>query len=120
MVELATGENAMSRLFLVTALWLCATCAQAQMLGFGAQGAAQQREIEAKFDATLNPDELRAWLKQLSSAPNHVGAPHNKANAEFIRDQLKSFGWDARIESFEVLYPTLKQHRLEMVAPKSF
>jgi len=90
------------------------------MLGFTVQRAAEQRALEQRFDADLNAAELREWLKRLSSAPNHVGSPHNKANAEFIRDQLKSWGWDAQLESFEVLYPTLKSQRLEMIGPKKF
>ena len=92
----------------------------ASMLGFTVERAMAQRQLEQRFDAQLNANEMRDWLKRLSSAPNHVGSAHNKANAEFIRDQLKSFGWDAQIESFDVLYPTLKSHRLELVGPKKF
>ena len=90
------------------------------LLGFSAERAAAQRQLERRFDAQLDAGEMRAWLKRLSSAPNHVGAPHNKANAEFIRDQLRTWGWDAQLEAFDVLYPTLKSHRLEMIAPQKF
>jgi N-acetylated-alpha-linked acidic dipeptidase len=90
------------------------------ILGFTANRAAEQRQLEQSFDAQLNAAEMRDWLKRLSSAPNNVGSPHDKANAEFIRDQLKSFGWDVQIEAFEVLYPTLKSHRLELLGPKKF
>ena len=53
--------------------------------------------------------DLRGWLKTLSSEPNQLGSP-DKANAEAVRDLFKQWGWDAQIETFEVLYPTLKQH----------
>ena len=66
------------------------------------------------------PADLRAWLKNLSSEANQVGAPHDRANAEFVRDLLRKWGWDAQIETFEVLYPTLKQHTLELIAPTHF
>jgi N-acetylated-alpha-linked acidic dipeptidase len=88
--------------------------------GFRPDEIAAQQALEQGFDAQLKPSELRDWLKTLSSEPNHVGSPHDKANAEMVRDLFKQWGWDARIETFEVLYPTLKQHTLEMVGPTKF
>ena len=90
------------------------------LFGFTAQEGAAQRSLEQRFDADLNPAELREWLKNLASAPNHVGSPHDRANAEFVRDLFRQWGWQAQIEVFEVLYPTLKEHSLELVAPTRF
>ena len=88
--------------------------------GFSSADGARELALERRFDAQLDPAQLRAWLKTLSSEANHVGSPHDKANAEFVRDLFKSWGWDARIEQFQVLYPTLRQHTLELVAPTRF
>jgi len=107
---------------------LCATAAAPgaaapgapAMFGFSADESARERGLEQRFDASLNTADLRAWLKTLSSAANHVGSPHDKANAEYVRDLFRQWGWDARIEKFEVLYPTLKEHTLEMLAPTRF
>jgi N-acetylated-alpha-linked acidic dipeptidase len=90
------------------------------MTGFTATGAATQAALEQRFDAQLDANQLRDWLKRMSSEANHVGAPHNKQNAEFVRDQMRAWGWSAEIEQFDVLYPTLKRHTLEMVAPTRF
>jgi N-acetylated-alpha-linked acidic dipeptidase len=76
--------------------------------------------LEARFDAVIHPDDLRDWMKRLASEPNHVGSPHDKANAEWILAQFKSWGWDAHIESFDVLYPTPVSETLELTAPKHF
>jgi N-acetylated-alpha-linked acidic dipeptidase len=92
----------------------------APLFGFTAQEGAAQRSLEQRFDANLNPAELREWLKNLAAAPNQVGSPHDRANAEFVRDLFKRWGWQAQIEVFEVLYPTLKEHSLELVAPTQF
>ncbi|HWK35475.1 transferrin receptor-like dimerization domain-containing protein [Sphingomonas sp.] len=73
------------------------------------------KAIEKSFDAQINNADLVAWLKEMSSAPNHVGAPHNKANAEMQLALFKQWGWDARIETFDVLYPTPISTRLEIV-----
>ncbi len=90
------------------------------IFGFRPDEIAAQQALEQRFDAQLQPSELRDWLKTLSSEPNHVGSPHDEANAEMVRDLFQQWGWDAHIETFEVLYPTLKQHTLEMVGPTRF
>jgi N-acetylated-alpha-linked acidic dipeptidase len=73
------------------------------------------KALEAKFDAQIDPAEMGGWLKRLASEPNHVGSAHDKANAEWIAAQLKSWGWDSRIETFDVLYPTPISEALELV-----
>jgi N-acetylated-alpha-linked acidic dipeptidase len=90
------------------------------MLGFTSDGAAQEQSLEQRFDAQLDPAELREWLQQMSSGPNQVGSPHDKANAEFMLAKFKSWGWDAHIETFDVLYPTPKEEKLELVAPDTY
>ena len=42
----------------------------------------------------------------MSSKANNVGTPHDKANADWMLSRFKEWGWDARIETFYVLYPT--------------
>ncbi len=90
------------------------------MLGFSPAGASTQRGLEQRFDAQLDPADLRSWLKQMSSAPNQVGAPHDKANAEFMLAKFREWGWDAHIETFSVLYPTPKKVALELLGPKPY
>ena len=97
-----------------------ATPGASVMFGFTADEAATEQGLEQRFDADINAGEMRGWLKTLSSEPNNVGSPHDKANAEAVRDLFKQWGWDAQIETFEVLYPTLKQHTLELVGPTKF
>jgi N-acetylated-alpha-linked acidic dipeptidase len=100
--------------------WAAATTSPSPLFGFTAEESSAQRSIEQRFDADLKAEDLSAWLKNLSSEANQIGAPHNKANAEFVRDLLKQWGWDAQIEEFYPLYPTLKHHTLELVAPTKF
>ncbi len=102
---------------LAPATALAAAAGESAAFGFSAGQFARQQALEQRFDGELNPADLRAWLQRLSSAANHVGSPHDKANAEFVRDLFKQWGWDAHIEVFEVLYPTLRAHSLELVAP---
>ncbi len=90
------------------------------LFGFTAAKSRDQQALERRFDAVLNPADLRSWLEKQTAEANNVGSPHDKANAEFVRDQFKQWGWDAKIEVFLALYPTLKQHALELVAPTKF
>jgi N-acetylated-alpha-linked acidic dipeptidase len=92
----------------------------APMLGFTPAHAAEHRALEQRFDAALSATDQREWLKLMSSEPNHVGSPHDKANAEWMLARFKEWGWDARIETFSVLYPTPKTESLELVAPEHF
>lgn len=94
--------------------------AAAGMLGFSTQRAGQQRALEQRFDALLDPNDQRDWLKQLAAEPNHVGSPHDKANAEFMLARYLEWGWDARIERFDVLYPTPKKISLALLAPVNY
>ncbi len=91
-----------------------------KLFGFSAADSVAELAVEQRFDAALDRADLDSWLKTLTAEPNHVGSPHDKANAELVRDQFQQWGWDAKIEIFYPLYPTLKQHTLEMVAPMKF
>jgi N-acetylated-alpha-linked acidic dipeptidase len=79
-----------------------------------------EAELERNFDAQINPLELRGWMKLLASEPNHVGSPHNQANANQILTWFKEWGWDAHLERFWVLYPTPISEAFELTGPKPF
>jgi N-acetylated-alpha-linked acidic dipeptidase len=90
------------------------------LFGFSAATATTEQDLERRFDAQLDPAELRSWLKQMSSQPNQVGSPHDRANAEFMLAKFREWGWDAHIETFDVLYPTPKKVALELLGPKPY
>jgi N-acetylated-alpha-linked acidic dipeptidase len=90
------------------------------LLGFRTIASADELQREKAFDAAIDPADLRSWMEQMSSEPNQVGSPHDKANAEFMLAKFKEWGWEARIETFEVLYPTPKSMAVELVAPSAF
>ena len=113
------GQTIMRRIALIAATGvLCAgavLAARAAELPVSDQGA-----LEKAFDASIHSSELRDWMKTLASEPNHVGSPHDKANAEWILAQFRKWGWDAHIETFEVLYPTPIHELLELLGVTKF
>ncbi len=83
-----------------------------------AQPSGPAQALEQRFDALISSADQLTWLQQMSSAPNHVGSPHDKANADFELAMFKQWGWDAHIERFDVLYPTPISTTVELVTPQ--
>src|SRR2546421_1190237 len=88
--------------------------------GFTSEAAKAEREWETKFRGIPSPDSLREYMRRLSARPHHVGSPYDRDNAEWILTKFKSFGLDAQIETFDVLFPTPKERVVELVAPTTF
>ncbi len=91
------------------------TCAAA-----GLAHAAPPADVEARMDAQISPAEMEGWLKHMASGPNHVGSAHNKANADWVLERFKAWGWDARIETFSILYPTPVRQSLQLLGDRPF
>ena len=72
----------------------------AAMRGYSPESARIQAGWEVKFRALPDAARLRAYVERLSARPHHLGSPYDKANAEWILAQFKSWGLDARIETF--------------------
>ena len=77
-----------------------------------------QKALESQFDSVLDPQNLDEWMKHMSSKPHHVGSPWSKQNAEYVAKHFKSWGFEADIETFEVLVPFPKIMKLELIEPK--
>jgi N-acetylated-alpha-linked acidic dipeptidase len=88
--------------------------------GFSPRAAAAETQLEQRFDAELSAADLRGWMQQMASEPNHVGSAHDKANAEFQLKKFLEWGWEASIETYSVLYPTPREVAVELVAPTRF
>ena len=96
------------------------TAAEGPLLGFMGDRAAEQRELESRFDDALRADNLRQWMQRLSARPHHVGSPYGKEVADFLAEQFRAWGYDTEIETFQVLFPTPRTRRLEMTRPTRF
>jgi N-acetylated-alpha-linked acidic dipeptidase len=88
--------------------------------GFTRASSATERDWESKFRAIPSPDNLREYMRRLSARPHHVGSAYDKENAEWILSKFKEWGWDAKIETFTVLFPTPRERVLEMLEPTHF
>jgi N-acetylated-alpha-linked acidic dipeptidase len=88
--------------------------------GFTEQHSSSERQWEKDFRAIPSPQKQRDYMEYLSAHPHNVGTTYDKENAEWILAQYKKWGWDAHIETFDVLFPTPKERLVEMVEPSKF
>lgn len=87
---------------------------------YGFRDPAKQHALEKQFDARLNRDNLRTWMKRMTARPHHLGSAFGRENAEFMAALFKSWGYATEIERFDVLFPTPKTRVLELLAPQTY
>ncbi|MGE5322876.1 MAG: PA domain-containing protein, partial [Actinomycetota bacterium] len=92
----------------------------ATLYGYTPASSPIERDWENKLRAIPDPKILRDTMQRLSARPHHLGSPYDKENAEWILSQFKSWGLDAHIETFNVLFPTPKERVLELEAPTKY
>jgi N-acetylated-alpha-linked acidic dipeptidase len=90
------------------------------ILGFTPQSAQTERQLESKFLTLPDAKRISANMHKLAGHPHNVGSAAQRANAEWLVEQYKSWGWDAKIESFDVLYPTPKVRVLELLGSNPY
>ena len=106
----------LTALFIVFSLSVCAQ----KVTGFRDADAALEIQWEKKFDSLVNPANLDTWMQFLSSHPHHVGSVQDKANAEYMANLFRQWGYDTKIEEYYVLFPTPKSRLLELLGSKTY
>ena len=96
------------------------TFAQSSIIGFEADQVGQQKALEAEFDTMLSADNLDQWMKFMSAEPHYLGTEYGRKNAEWMVKQFKSWGYEAKIETYQVLFPYPKVRMLELIAPEKY
>ncbi|MCO4823164.1 MAG: M28 family peptidase [Flavobacteriaceae bacterium] len=94
--------------------------AQSSVMGFSETAAKTQLDLESEFDTQIVKANLDDWMKYMSARPHHVGSPYDKKVVDFIAEKFKAWGYDVRVEKFDVLFPTPKIRLLEMTAPTKY
>ncbi len=107
-------------LIYVSSLAPIAGAADAPLVGYSSASSQAERDWEGKFRAVPSPDNMREYMRRLSARPHHVGSAYDKENAQWILGKFKEWGWDAHIETFDVLFPTPKTRVLEMLEPVKY
>jgi len=90
------------------------------LIGFGADAAKKEIELETSFDKQLQVNNLRDWMKRMTAYPHQLGSAYGLNNALFLRDKLTSWGFEAHLDTVHVLFPTPKVRILELTEPTKF
>jgi len=93
---------------------------EARLGGYSADTSATERSWEKKFQDGIVPANIRENMRRLSARPHNVGSAYDKDNAEWILAKFKEWGFDAKIETFNVLFPTPKERVVELLEPTKF
>ena len=102
-------------------LLLFGTIINAQkIMGFTEANAKSQLDWEKQFDAQLNAKNLDTWMQFLTSRPHHVGSVQGRANAEYMANLFRSWGYQTEIAGYDVLFPTPKTRVLELLGSKPY
>ncbi len=83
--------------------------------GYSQSASSIEQSWETKFRDLPEPARIRENMRVLSAQPHHVGSPYDKQNAEWLLAQFKSFGWQAQIENFYVLFPTPRERLVQLL-----
>jgi len=94
--------------------------AQEFILGFSTENVKKQQKLESAFESKLNASNLDQWMKLMSAEPHWVGTEYGEKNAKWMQKQFKSWGYDAKIVTYHVLFPYPKVRLLELTAPTSY
>jgi N-acetylated-alpha-linked acidic dipeptidase len=79
-----------------------------------------QKKLEANFDSQLNAKRIGENIKLMSSVPHHIGSVGGKFVADEIAKQFKASGWDTKIVTYQLLFPTPITRVLEMKGATNF
>ena len=82
--------------------------------------AQNQQQLEKSFDSNLSSENIGKTIKELTLRPHYLGSPGSKEVAENLLAKFKSYGWDAEIATYQVLFPSPKVRILEMTAPTKY
>jgi N-acetylated-alpha-linked acidic dipeptidase len=98
--------------FSLLCFFITNTNAQQSLLGFKSSDA--EIKNEKIFDAQLSAKRVGENIKKLSSVPHHVGSVGGKMVASEIAKVFKESGWDTKIETYQLMFPTPITRTLEM------
>ncbi len=85
--------------------------------GFTPASSAAQRELEARFLDAPGPLSTARTLHNLANQPHLAGTLGGRSVAEQLELELKSLGFEVRVDRYDVYLPHPRRIRIALVAP---
>src|SRR4029077_19131649 len=96
------------------------TAQTTNLSGFNETRATEELKMEKTFDSLISRINIGNTIRDLSSEPHHVGSEGGKRTAEKIQQKFRDYGFDTRIDIYQVLFPEPRVRILEMTSPQSY
>jgi N-acetylated-alpha-linked acidic dipeptidase len=106
-------------------LWLALVAAsataadEAGIIGFTAEGARRQREIEADFLSLPAPERCEAHHRELTMAPHMAGTEGARRVAAYVADRFREYGLETELVTYDVLLSSVRAVQVEITTPES-
>jgi N-acetylated-alpha-linked acidic dipeptidase len=91
----------------------------ANIFGFAPARIVTERQLEEKLRAIPDPAHAESNLRHITSEPHVAGTEASHRLAEWLRDQYRSFGFDAEIVTYSAWLPQPREVTLELTKPES-
>jgi N-acetylated-alpha-linked acidic dipeptidase len=75
-------------------------------------------DLERKLESVPDPARAELNLRHLTSEPHMAGTEASHHVAEWLRDQYRSFGFDAEIVTYSAWLALPREVKIELVAPE--
>ncbi len=85
--------------------------------GFAPARVAAESALEQQMRAIPDPASAESNLRHITSVPHMAGTEASHQVAEWLRDQYRSYGFDAEIVSYSVWLAQPREIKLELTAP---
>src|SRR5580693_8923902 len=85
--------------------------------GFAPARVAAERALEQQMRAIPDPARAESNLRRITQEPHMAGTEASHRLAEWLRDQYRSYGFDAEIVSYSVWLAQPREIKLELTAP---
>jgi N-acetylated-alpha-linked acidic dipeptidase len=85
--------------------------------GFAPARVAAERQLEDKLRAIPDSAHAESNLRHLTSEPHMAGTEGSHRVAEWLRDQYRSFGFDAEIVTYSAWLPQPREITVELTKP---
>jgi N-acetylated-alpha-linked acidic dipeptidase len=72
----------------------------APALGFGAAAWAEQRDLERRFSALLDPKRISSTHRLLTARPHRTGTEGARRVAEYVRDEARKAGFAPQVATY--------------------
>src|SRR5579863_6022580 len=87
--------------------------------GFSPAHVSAERKLEDKLETIPDPARTESDLRHLTAEPHLAGTEASHRVAEWLRDQYRSFGFDAEIVTYNAWLPQLREIKLELTKPEN-